>query len=111
MVPSTSSSTSVYIDCIVSLGNSNPYWAVDLSQDAVSTYLQFNTRGRQLNSFGVYKLPPEETDPGKLRTLRLLVNDTTRNNGTRVFCEGQGHQRYLETMLVLYGKHDNYPCT
>ena len=68
----------------------------------METHLQFNTRQRQLNDFGVYELQPIET-PGT-HTLRLLVNDIARNNGTMVFCVGVNSESY-QTTIMMYGEY------
>ena len=57
-------------------------------------------RGAELNVHGVYELPQTEI-PEMPTTLRLLINDITRNNQTVIDCVG--HSVYLHPTLLVYG--------
>ena len=78
---------------------SRAFWSVDLGND--SSGLHYRTEIVQdqqtLADFGVFELPPIET-AREQPTLRLLINDTARNNQTRVFCG-----RKQSTTLLLFG--------
>ena len=84
-------------------GTSDPdfFWAIDLSDDMTNFALRFISTGENttLNAHGVYELPPIET-PGMPTTLRLLINDTARNNGTVINC-GSVTSARSTTMFVL----------
>ena len=75
--------STVQINCTDRTGNY--FWSVDIASDASG--IQYRTGDEQLLTHGVFELPPVPLETaGKLRTLRLLINDTARNNGTKVFC-------------------------
>lgn len=73
----------------------SPIWSIDLANDSTSLQLQFGSKMEELNSYGFYEI---ET-PGTLPTLRLLINETTRNNGTVIYCG-----RVLSTTFSVFGK-------
>ena len=96
LVPQTST---VLINCTTS--SDSPLWSINLDNDSIITQLQFSTRGAELNAHGVYELPQIET-PGMPPTLRLLINDTARNNQTEIFCTGRLGES-IETILFVNG--------
>ena len=55
-----------------------------------------------LNENGVYELP-ELKYSGQSPTLRLLINDTSGNNGTEINCLGENNEA-LRTSIFVYGK-------
>ena len=71
--------------------SSRVFWSVDLGDD--STSLQYRAGDEELINHGVHELP-EIPVP---RTLRLLINDTARNNQTKVYCGGE----QFTTLFVL----------
>ena len=79
------------MNCTPSQGTSS-FWAVDLAYDGTTT--QFRSTDPQFTDNGFYELPPV----GMPTTLRLLINDTSRNNGTRIICGTS------ETTLIIFGK-------
>ena len=85
-------------------GNSVPVWSIDLANDSSSAQLQFGSREEQLNSYGFYEV---EISP-MLHILGLLINETTGNNGTVIFCSRDKME--LRTTLSVFGKlsHDYY---
>ena len=91
-----------------SLNDSLAYWTIDLASDGIDSQLQFVESGGQrslLNANGVYELESVETATAP--TLRLLVNDSTENNQTKIFCFGSlGNVNQLVTTLILYGKQN-----
>ena len=81
--------------------NSDPYWSVDIQGDG--NQKQFTSTGRQiqtLNDYGFYELP--RLNGGMLPTIRMLINDTTVINGTRIRCNGANVRG--ELLLILYGE-------
>ena len=90
--------SSVQMNCTT--GSATPFWSINLAEDAVPTPLQFATRGTELNAHGLYELPQIET-PGMPPTLRLLINDTARNNQTDIYCSNDGNT--FTTTLFVFG--------
>ena len=82
-------------------GNSPPFWSIDLANDSSPVQLQFGSRQEQLNSFGFYEVPQIEIS-GIPLILRLLINETARNNGTVIFCSRDKME--LHTTLSVFGK-------
>ena len=94
-------STAVAINCKLE-ENVEPFWAIDLAEDTLPmSALQFSNRRVVLNEYGVFELPALES-PGQPPTLRLLVNDTERNNQTLIDCVGVRESR--QTTLFVYGR-------
>ena len=91
-------STTVEINCKLK-ENVEPFF--ELSLDGINTPLSFFNRREFLNDQGVFELPSLES-PGEPPTLRLLINDTERNNQTVVKCNGIEESR--QTTLFVYGK-------
>ena len=87
--------STVHMNCTSS--ETSVFWAVDLADDG--TPAQYRNTEAQFNDNGFYELPPV----GMPTTLRLLINDTSRNNGTQIICSG-----ILETNLIIFGKQYNY---
>ena len=75
-----------------------PFWAIDLATDSSSIQLQFSTRHKRLNDYGVYELPRIEIP----LTLRLLINKTAINNQTEIVCD-RGAQS-ITTVLYVFGE-------
>ena len=96
-------SSSVQMNCTLT---DSPFWSIDLAEDAVTVPLPFAARSSLLNAHGLYELPQIET-PGMPPTLRLLINDTARNNQTKITCTGT--RESIETTLFIYGMF-NTPC-
>ena len=88
-------------------GNSPPFWSIDLANDSLIVQLQFGSREEQLNSYGFYEVPQIEI-LGMPLILRLLINETSRNNGTVIFCSRDKVE--LRTTLSVFGKisHHSY---
>jgi hypothetical protein len=83
----------------------SPYWLIDLANDTKSFPLQFNQE-KQLNSHNVYQLHRWET-PGMPPTLRLLMNDTVRNNGTKIQCDRSETSESTTTLYVIGMAYNN----
>ena len=74
-------------------------WALRSSYS--ESELRFIDEYEVLNAHGVFRLPSLET--GMSQTLRLLINDTARNNGTEIFCSDANDDEILfETSLYVY---------
>ena len=84
----------VQVNCKAQTGDE--FWSVDIASDSPSN-IQYRIGDQQLKENGVYELPLVET-PGIPPTLRLLINDTAKNNGTELFCSSGG-----ETALYMFG--------
>ena len=94
--------SSAFLNCTLTNDASEPFWGIDLSNDTIMRELQFvGSQTDQLNSRGVYKLPSIET-LGLPQILRLLINDTARNNQTLITCTGSTET--VETTLFVYGR-------
>ena len=89
----------VEIHCTATSGSL--FWSVDLAADNPSVY-QYRTDVQvdreDLNAYGVYELPRIETEMTPV--LRLAINNTFMNNGTRISC----NRGALDTTLFVYGK-------
>lgn len=88
---------SVYINCTTD--SSDPFWSINPAEDELDSFLQFATRGEDLNNEGLYEI---EVAPGMTHTLRLLINNTEINNQTKIECVGRTVT--LKTVVFLYGK-------
>ena len=88
---------SVYINCITD--SSDPFWSINPAEDELDSFLQFHTRGQDLNNVGLYEI---EVAPGMTHTLRLLINNTEINNQTKIECVGE--KLTLKTVVFLYGR-------
>ena len=82
-------------------GNSPPFWSINLANDSSTLPHQFGTRQEQLNSYGFYEVPKIEIS-GMPLILRLLINETAKNNGTVIFCSRDKME--LSTTLSIFGK-------
>ena len=82
--------STVYMNCTPS-GDSR-FWAIELADDDTRT--QYRSTDAQFTDNGFYELPPV----GMPTTPRLVINDTSRNNGTRIICSTS------ETTLFIFGK-------
>ena len=89
----------VMINCIAD--GEQSFWSIELANDSTDTQYQFSSRQDLLNDHGVYELPLIET-PGMPPTLRLLINDTTGNNQTKIHCYGTTS---ISTTLFTIGKY------
>ena len=87
----------VELHCTALNAEGRPFWSADLAGDSSS--VQFRAGDRQFNDNGLYELPAEGTPP----TLRLFINDTTRNNQTVVYCH-RGDSMELSSTLFVYGE-------
>lgn len=79
----------------------SPFWAVNLADDGVMADLQFTNRGEQLNQNGLFQV---ETPEMPATDLRLLINDTEKNNQTSIKCVGDSGSESFYTTLFVYGK-------
>ena len=86
---------SVYINCTTD--SSDPFWSINPAEDELDSFLQFPTRGEDLNNEGLYDIAVAAR-----MTLRLLIRDTEVNNQTEIECVGQ--KVTLRTVIFLYGK-------
>ena len=84
----------------------SPVWSIDLANDSSSVQFQFGSRMELLNSHGFYELPKIEMS-GTVIILRLLVNETTRNNETVIYCS---HNSAPYTTLSVFGKFSYHSC-
>ena len=76
-------------------------WLIDLRQNSTAGIpLSFDLIQEQLNAHGVFELPQIDA-PGMPSTLRLLINDTARNNQTLIRC--QGATTFSTTTLFVLG--------
>ena len=89
-------SSTVEIHCTSEQTLSPTAWAIDLGND--SSGFQYRTEieadRHTLADYGIFKL---ET-AGKPPSLRLLINDTARNNQTKILCGS-----ILSTTMLLFG--------
>ena len=97
LLPLTTSA--VEIRCILNSTEPRTFWSVNLGSD--SSGFQYRTESivdrETLADYGVFELPKIE-GAGEPLTLRLLINDTARNNQTRVLCASK-----QPTTLLLFG--------
>ena len=84
----------IFVNCTVDA--LSPFWAIDLPDEDPT---QLRNTDSEFNANGFYELPAIET-PGMLTVLRLLVNDTSRNNQTRIICSRSN----LDTTLITFGE-------
>ena len=92
--------STILINCTTTTGDS-PLWSIDLASDGSNSQLQFSNRAEDLNAHGVYELPLIN-GTGTASTLRLLINDTASNNGTKIVCD-DGNESFVTT-LYIYGE-------
>ena len=92
--------STVEIRCTAGERNYTPFWLIDLANDVKTFPLQFINQEEQLNAHSVYQLPQIET-PGMPPTLRLLINDTVRNNQTRIQCDRSATSESTTTLFVV----------
>ena len=95
--------STVEIRCTAGERNYTPFWLIDLANDVKTFPLQFINQEEQLNAHSVYQLPPIVTS-GMPPTLRLLINDTIRNNQTRILCDRSATSSVSTTTLFVVGK-------
>ena len=91
--------STVLINCTTP--SDSPLWSIDLASDGSNSQLQFSNRAEDLNAHGVYELSLIN-ETGMPPTLRLLINDTARNNGTDIVCDNGND--IFETTLYVYGE-------
>ena len=84
------------MNCTATNGEDHPFWAADLASDTRS--IQFRAGDKEFNNHGLYELPQTGIPP----TLRLLINDTERNNQTEIYCNRDDVA--LSTTLFIFGK-------
>ena len=93
--------STVEINCTAGERNYPAFWLIDLANDMKMSSLQFNhNQEGQLNAQSVYQLPQIET-PGMPPTLRLLINDTTGNNQTKIQCDRSTTSVSTTTLFVV----------
>ena len=94
--------STVEIKCTAGERSYSPFWLIDLdlANDVKTFPLQFINQEEQLNAHSVYQLPQIVT-PGKLPTLRLLINDTIQNNQTRIQCDRSATSESTTTLFVV----------
>ena len=93
--------STVEIKCTAGERSYTPFWSIDLANDTKRSFLQFNrNQEEQLNAHSVYQLPQIET-PGMPLTLRLLINDTLRNNQTKIQCDRSETNESTTTLFVI----------
>ena len=87
-----------FMNCISRSTSSedSPFWAIDLPDEDAA---QYRSSDREFNANGFYELPVIEA-PGMPTVLRLLINDTSRNNQTEIICS----RRNLDTTLITFGE-------
>ena len=105
LVPSGSS---VKMNCTaVTEWNINPLWGIDLASDTGSFQHQFSSGKDVLNDDGVYELTQVNTRTHV--TSRLLINNTSSNNGTQINCRTNS---VFTTTIMVFGKCNTrvYPC-
>ena len=90
--------STIIINCTAD--SEHAFWSIDLANDSVSSQHQFSSREDILNDHGVYELPQIET-PEMPPTLRLLINDTIRNNQTRIQCDRKATSESTTTLFVV----------
>lgn len=83
------------MNCTATDGGDDPFWAADLASDMKS--VQFRAIDKEFNDHGLYELPKIGMPP----TLRLLINDTERNNETEIYCN---KDEELSTTLFIFGE-------
>ena len=87
------------IKCTAKEMDYTPFWLIDLANDIKDSSLQFTSgQKKQLNTHGVYELPDRPEMPS---TLRLLINDTARNNQTIIQCDQGTTSTSTTTLFVL----------
>ena len=95
--------SSVQINCLAD-STSLFFWAIDLASHSSHVQFQFATQGAILNTHGVYELPPIHTSENST-ILRLLVNDTVKNNETIIHCTPAAlTSDSIDTTLFVLGK-------
>ena len=94
--------STVEINCTAGETSYLPSWLIDLANDTKMSSLQFTNLNQkeQLNAHSVYQLPQIET-PGMPLTLRLLINDTLRNNQTKIQCDRSATSESTTTLFVV----------
>ena len=101
--------STVLINCTIN--QSYPHWLIDVPAAGIGPK-SFTDVGGQLmflNDNGLYELQQISGAEGEPSTLRLLINDTERNNQTVVKCIG-GDRDILETTLFIYGMLIKFRC-
>jgi hypothetical protein len=92
--------STVEIHCTAGERSYSPYWLIDLANDTKPSSLQFINQAEQLNAHSVYQVPQIETQ-GMPPTVRLLINDTARNNQTEIQCDRSATSVSTTTLFVL----------
>ena len=93
--------STVEINCTAQDRSYSPSWFINLANDTKDFPLSFIQKD-ELNDHGVHELPRIER-PGMPPTLRLLINDTSRNNQTVIICD-QSATTSSTTILFVLGK-------
>ena len=92
--------STVEIMCTAGERSYSPFWLIDLANDTKTFPLQFINQEEQLNAHSVYQLLQIETR-GMPPTLRLLINDTVRNNQTKIQCDRSATSESTTTLFVI----------
>ena len=90
MVPRNST---IFLNCTTN--EDSPFWTIDLPDEDDTQYRSID---RVFNANGFYELPPIEA-PEMPTVLRLLINNTSRNNRTKVICSGT-----MDTRLAVFSE-------
>ena len=101
--------STVLMNCTTNL--SRPYWSIDIPADdtGARSFVDLGGQEMSLNENGLYNLQKVSIEGGPI-TLRLLINDTERNNQTVVNCIAE-NQVILKTTLFIYGMSINSSVT
>ena len=110
LVPQNSS---IQVNCRANRTSSSEsfFWSIDLASDYPSDVrYQFSSGRARLNAYGVYDLTPSDSRSSEESTiLMLLINDTTKNNGTVIRCTHSGEviTTTLTSTLFVLGKFNS----
>ena len=85
--------STIFMNCTTNVDD--PFWTIDLPDEDNTQYRSID---RVFNANGFYELPAVET-PEMPTVLRLLINDTSRNNQTRIICS-----RIFSTKLIVFSE-------
>ena len=95
----------VRVNCTVNSNQPNPVWLVHLAGTDTAIQFTFSASISLLNSRGFYLLSGLE-DNGRVKTTRLLINDTAGENGTTIECiDASTANVYHGTRLYIYGEN------
>ena len=96
--------SSVLMNCTANSSVHSPVWSILLSGTTAITQFSFPRSIMLLNSRGFYEVMLPGVQPGALKTIQLLINNTEENNGTLIKCNDVvSSTLFSETTLVIYG--------